>query len=147
MISLFKIGSRIFVREHWTSRLWSFVTGWISLNVLKTCVVNRMIVLYTPVKKCCSHQVGANSPDISLLPVKGRAIHMSHTTTWRRFLEGQLFHGQGPLTNRWRQTVTCNMKYYTSATHVVLIDSRASNPAWIASNFVCYALWFNSHAS
>ena len=143
MISLFKIRSRIFVRKHWTFRLWSFVTGWVTFKDLKTWVVNQMIVVYTPVKKCCGHQVGANSPDISLLSVKGRGIHISYTTTWRRFLEGQLFHGQGPLTNMWRQTVTCNLKYYTSATQMVLIDSRAGNSAWIPSNLVWYDIFLN----
>ena len=123
------------------------MTGWITREALKTCDINRIIVVYTPVKKCCSHQVGANSPDISLLSVKGRGIHMSYTTTWRRFLEGQLFHGQGLLTNRWRQAVTCNTKYYTSATQVVLINSSAGNPKWIPSNLVCYALWSSSSAS
>jgi hypothetical protein len=82
-----------------------------------------------------------------LLSVKGRGIHMSHTCTWRRFLEGQLFHGQGPLTNRWRRTVAYSPKYYTFATHVILINLRASNPAWIRSNFVCYTLWSDAHAS
>jgi hypothetical protein len=42
------------------------------------------------------------------------------------------------LTNRWRQVVTCNKKYYTSATQVALINSRAAgNLAWTPSNLQC----------